>query len=578
MTKKEKLEAQKKERAECLNKILKSKASKKIIVAGAGTGKTYTFKEILKANGTGENVALTFIRMLTSDMFHSFGDLAEVKTFHAFCKKVLHEKNGRVDIYPFLTKIIEEDAKYLEKDLNNFDKKFQLLEEKSEEIKFYLNRGDYYEAVSFNDSVYRLYKSLQRDGNTLPTFNQILIDEYQDFNPLEVAFINELEKKGNILIVGDDDQAVYDGRNASSTYLIEKYNSGRYEKFELPFCSRCTNVIVEASKSFLGKAKENGHLKNRIEKKYECYIELKDKDNLKFPKIVNAYCTLGSIVAKYIKFFISKIDQTDIMESWEEGKDYPTALVIGPKQYLKKVYDEIIKEYPQIQYKQNIESALTPVNAYEILLKEASHNLGWRLLINFYLTMDDIKNIITESTKGKNIIDCLDPKFVEGHKKVIEIIKMIKNGNNLTKELKDKLEKVVGSSKTEIMEYYKPKEEDEKQVFDKSKPSILLTSFVGCKGLSSGFTFIVGANNGSMPRDPKNISDVEISQFLVAITRTRKQCHIISDKWLVAPYLNGKYIQPFGKSKFLKWIPKDLIDDLGEIDAKAIKALNETYN
>ena len=168
-TKEEIIATQKKERAECLDKILKSKASKKIIVSGAGTGKTFTFKELLKANGTGENIALTFIRMLTSDMFNSFGDLAEVKTFHAFCKKVLHEKNGRVDLYPFLTKIIEEDAKYMGKGLNDFDGKFQLLEEQSDEIKFYLIRGDFYESVSFNDSVYRLYKLLTEDDNALPT-------------------------------------------------------------------------------------------------------------------------------------------------------------------------------------------------------------------------------------------------------------------------------------------------------------------------------------------------------------------------------------------------------------------------
>ena len=171
-----------------------------------------------------------------------------------------------------------------------------------------------------------------------------------------------------------------------------------------------------------------------------------------------------------------------------------------------------------------------------------------------------------------------DPKFIEEHKKVIEIIKMIKNGDDLTKELEDELKKVVGSSKKGIMEYYKPKKEDEKQVFDKSKPSILLTSFVGCKGLSAGFTFIVGANNGSIPQDPNNISDVEISQFLVSMTRTRKQCHIISNKWLVARILMVNMFSHFGKSKFLKWIPEDLINNLGEIDAKAIKGLNETYN
>ena len=209
MTIDEIIKIQKEERDKCLSAILSSTGKKKIIVAGAGTGKTFTFKQVLKANSDGENLAMTFIRMLVNDMDSTFGDLAEVKTFHAFCKKILHEQNGKVELIPFLTKIIEEDAKFLELWLNDFDQKFQMLDEQSSEVSFYLKRGDYYDAVSFNDSVYRLYKVLQSKPEIVPNFNNILIDEFQDFNPLEVSFINELEKKGNILIVGDDDQAVY---------------------------------------------------------------------------------------------------------------------------------------------------------------------------------------------------------------------------------------------------------------------------------------------------------------------------------------------------------------------------------
>jgi superfamily I DNA/RNA helicase len=74
---------------------------------------------------------------------------------------------------------------------------------------------------------------------------------------------------------------------------------------------------------------------------------------------------------------------------------------------------------------------------------------------------------------------------------------------------------------------------------------------------------IIGANDGSMPKDPEHISDVEIAQFIVALTRTRKQCHILSDKWYIAPMLKGAYQQPRERSCFLDWIPGELIDDRG---------------
>ena len=402
--------AQKVERKKCLDAILSSKSNKKIILAGAGTGKTFTFKEVLKSSPQGENIAMTFIRMLTSDMYASFGDLAEVKTFHAYCKKILHEQNGKVELIPFLTKIIEEDAQILELGLKEFDKKFQMLDENIPEIAFYLRRGDYYDAVSFNDSVYRLYKALQKKPGIVPNFNQILIDEYQDFNPLEVAFINELEKKGNILIVGDDDQAVYDGRCASPNHLREKFNSGDYKPFELPFCSRCPEVIVSVTNAFLSNAQAKGFLKGRINKRFECFIELKGNDSTRFPKIISAQCSTGNTVAKYVDNIIQKIDAKDIEESWKEGSQYPTVLIVGPKQYLAIVQKELADKYPQMAYKLNEEKPLSVIDGYNILLRDESANLGWRILIDFYFKSKQIKAFIEESEKVKQMLDILDKK------------------------------------------------------------------------------------------------------------------------------------------------------------------------
>jgi len=68
MTKEEYIVFQKEERGEILQSILESKAKKKLIIAGAGTGKTFTFSEVLKLNPDGANIAMTFIRSLRNDM------------------------------------------------------------------------------------------------------------------------------------------------------------------------------------------------------------------------------------------------------------------------------------------------------------------------------------------------------------------------------------------------------------------------------------------------------------------------------------------------------------------------------
>lgn len=70
-----------------------------------------------------------------------------------------------------------------------------------------------------------------------PQYEQVVIDEFQDFNRLEVAFIVEMEKVNSILIVDDDDQAIYNFKNASPDFIREKAKELDYERFELPYCS-----------------------------------------------------------------------------------------------------------------------------------------------------------------------------------------------------------------------------------------------------------------------------------------------------------------------------------------------------
>jgi len=47
-------------------------------------------------------------------MAAELGPVAEVKTFHAYCKKLLYERRGGLVLFPLLTQIIEEDAKALD--------------------------------------------------------------------------------------------------------------------------------------------------------------------------------------------------------------------------------------------------------------------------------------------------------------------------------------------------------------------------------------------------------------------------------------------------------------------------------
>ena len=58
-------------RCACTDAIVSSDASKKVIVAGPGTGKSFLFQEICKKNlekGAAKNLALSFINELVDDL------------------------------------------------------------------------------------------------------------------------------------------------------------------------------------------------------------------------------------------------------------------------------------------------------------------------------------------------------------------------------------------------------------------------------------------------------------------------------------------------------------------------------
>lgn len=123
-----------------------------------------------------------------------------------------------------------------------------------------------------------------------------------------------------------------------------------------------------------------------------------------------------------------------------------------------------------------------------------------------------------------------------------------------------------------IFENLKPKEKEEEIIYNEKQPKILLTTFVGSKGLSAAHVFIVGANNGTMPKIKNDkIEEVEISKFLVALSRTRICCHIVSNKWFYSPVdKEGKNLKRYKESEFIKLIEKKYFDDLGCLKANDI--------
>lgn len=556
------LKKQKNQRDSFLKKIIDSKNPKKVIVSGPGTGKTYLFSEILKCKKE-KCLVLTFINNLANKLEKDLCEMARCCTFHSFCKSLLHKyKVKGIDknfiFYPNLTLIIKADARFvLGQDLG-FKHCFSKLERKSEELNFFIERGNYYNAVSFDDSVYRMLRHFEENAEDIPVYEQILVDEYQDFNKLEVAFIDMLGTKSPLLIVGDDDQALYAKlKDASADYIRMRYRDNQYEHFELPFCSRCTQVIVDAIDDIIFFAKSVNKLINRVDKKYICFLPVKLQDSEKYPLIIHAHCSVQSEIAPYIaKFIEQEIDKltTEEVEEANKKADY-TVLITGPHHYLEQIYSHLSNgKNWLIEYRKKEDLGSKKASfwdGYKILLNENKFsNLGWRILLECDYR-ETAKKVLRKVNNGKKrIYDCLSKTFIRKHELVLGLLENMKTNSNLDKQDEKKLESTFEENIDNLRSYFLEDIEEEKPAEmnkDINCLSIILSTYVGCKGISAGHVFAVGLNEGILPKNNKNPKDIEICQFIVILVRTVKKCYLIS-----VTYFGGK---PAGvPSVFLDWI------------------------
>jgi hypothetical protein len=224
----EELEEAKRERQRTSDELVSSTGRIRLVVAGPGTGKTHNFRRVLE--GAGGGLALIFIRALMRELQRDLGDLAQVNTFHGYCKSLAHKVGGTDGLtshfhyFRFLPRLVVEDPRVLghgglkEADIDHL---FHVMDDKSEVLKASLQIGSYYDAVGHTDVVYRVQRHLEANPESVPEHEVIVVDEYQDFNLLDTSLIDTLAGKSPVVLAGDDDQALYHFRDATPDFIRE---------------------------------------------------------------------------------------------------------------------------------------------------------------------------------------------------------------------------------------------------------------------------------------------------------------------------------------------------------------------
>lgn len=508
-------------------RILTSTARKKLIVAGPGAGKTWTFKRLLEgAAGSAETrLVLTFINSLVADLERDLSTLATVRTFHAFCLGVLRQnpqlrpdlRDGFL-VLPQLAELIKDDWRYREghEDAPMFVDAMRSLDREIDQD-FFLDRSRHYNAVGFDDVVYRVHEAWNVNPELVPAFDLLLVDEFQDFNPLEAAVIEKLAEKSPIVIAGDDDQALYGQlRRATWDYIRHLYTSGAYEVFELPFCMRCTEVIIGAVSDVIAAAASQGKLPGRIEKRYEHYPPQKHADSAKYPFIDHVHCTVQRQNANYFGKYIEQqvlLIPPDEVATAHEAHNVP-ALVIGQRQYLDQIEAHLRGAGIAVERSQSATVPLTREFGLRLLREDPESNLGWRIVL----------------------APSYDPQVASTIKRSIE--ERVSLQSLLDEEHRQSVLAEARALDDENVEVGEPVRPDGLYV--------KLVTFEGAKGLSAQHVYVVGLHEGELPRSEAAILDREICLLLVALTRAKKKVSLLEA---------GRFANTEKRpSIFLRWI------------------------
>lgn len=525
------LSSEERELQAAIASIMESGGAKKLVIAGPGTGKTTLFKRILEASPGGEDqrLVLTFINNLRDDLAKDLEGLARALTLHSYCMGLLH-KSGSLrgalsedfKCCPGLAHLIAEDW-----ELVNHEKAPQFVGQmrslaEDNQLDFYLARGDYYNAVDFDDSVYRAYVGMASGIAAIETYELVLIDEYQDFNAMEAGIIRLLGTKNPLVVAGDDDQALYSQlRDASWDYIRELSLDDEFEVFELPFCMRCPKVVVEAVNDIITKARELHKLEGRIDKPYRHFPPAKGEDSAKYPKILDVRTSVQSkkcnYMGRYIAEAIAAIPADEIEAALRGG--YPAALVIVAKPYREQIIDFLVAAGFTVDTKTDSEGGMGRVTGLSILKQDAASNLGWRIVLGADrpgFMADTIRRVVET---GEPLIDVIPEAYRDG---------ILTEAAGLAEEPEDVSEA------------------------EPSAVPIKVTSFEGAKGLSAQHVFIAGLHDGEIPHDPAAVQDIEICKFVVGLTRTRKRCTLIH-----TGHFATSWKQP---STFISWIEDGRIE------------------
>ncbi|MBI5902560.1 MAG: ATP-dependent helicase [Deltaproteobacteria bacterium] len=243
-----------------------------LIAAPPGSGKTRVlicrFMRLVEEGAPpSEILAITFTNRAAREIkerlsTHGIGQgLANIGTFHSICLKMLKAKDPAFTLYSredqrrvlkgLGVKGVEAGADLISGIKNSL--RSDLTDEERALYSRYTEALKDAGALDLDDLIPGAVKALEADPEAFGGIRHVMVDEYQDINPVQRRLLKLLSRGASVFAIGDPDQAIYSFRGASLRGFIEfrdDYSGAGTMGLRRNY--RSSSRIVEASNSVIG--------------------------------------------------------------------------------------------------------------------------------------------------------------------------------------------------------------------------------------------------------------------------------------------------------------------------------------
>lgn len=596
-----------------------------MVLAGPGSGKTFTLvKRIAVLTGQYQIppesiLVITFTRAAAQEMKQRYLALAGRKytqvtfgTFHSIFYGIL-KWAYQLDASNILSeeekfRLIRQAVRsvYIEWDESKAESEEELLTGIAEDIGNLKNnriapeayRSKYVSDVIFRE-IYRFYEAERQRRKKLDfddmlvmclelfenyphilrqwqqKFKYIMIDEFQDINPVQYAAIRLLAAPENhLFIVGDDDQSIYEFRGARPSIMLGfGKDYPEMKQIFLNYNYRSTKKIVDASVRVIG------HNQDRFPKQF--LTAAGDGEDVHVQEVRDPQEESRYVLEEIRKRHRLGIPYADMAvlfrtNSWirpfaEACMEYQ--LPIRLKEAIPSLYDHFIAKdiaaYLRLglgsRRRSDLLMVLNRPKRYISRNSIAGEEGSFEELRRYYCDKDWMQKRISQMEYDVKQIGRMTPyKAVQYIRKTIGYDDFLKEyaleHNMRMEDFQDTLEEISEQAGqfTDIASWFAHMEKCKEQMEEKWKQesgkkkkeveqdAVALLTLHGAKGLEYDTVFLLGANEDEMPyrkaQSPSAIEE-ERRMFYVAMTRA-KRCLVIT----FVNEKNGKKQRP---SRFL---------------------------